>query len=272
MTEFFSAPASTNFRSSIKRVSPPWLQGPQGYRVTYSLGFQLDFLAEWLRLGVLARMPHYTPTDGLPAIGYDRKMLRGFREGDAGYSDRLSSAFPTWRLAGNARTLLGELAAYFAPSAPRLRYVVPGRESDGTTFADWWTLEGGTYSYHRQTPSNWDWDSATGVDHTGRFWLIVYRNEGFTPWYWGDGHYWGGGQSWGYEESFTENFGADARRFVFQWKAAGSQAWLSGGIIVTGDQSLWSPTGSGASYPNGTWNLASNRTVGPFYLDGVLNQ
>lgn len=270
MTQFTAPPRSTKFRASIKRVSPPWLQGPSGYRVMYTLGFQIDFLAEWLRHGIIARMPHHTPTDGLPAIGSDRKMLRGFREGDAGYADRLAGAFPTWRLAGNARTVLSQMAAYFAPDPPKMRIVTPGLMPDGvTTFADWWTLENGTFSFHRQSPSNWDWDSIAGVEHRGRFWLIIYRNEGFTPWYWGDGHYWGGGQSWGYEESFTENFGADARRFIFQWKAAGSHAWRSGGIIVTGDQSLWDPSGTGPTYPSGGWAQPSMRYVGPFYLDGV---
>jgi hypothetical protein len=273
VTDFISPAASTNFRASVKKISPPWLQGPEGYRLLYSIAFQLDFIAEYLRLGVLERMPGQCTEQALPAIGADRKMLRGFREGNAGYASRLSTAFETWRLAGNARTLLTELAAYFAPSPPKIRIVTPGRQQDSTEFTDWWTLDNGVFSYHRQTPANWDWDSTDGISHRGRFWIIVYNNEGFTPWYWGDGHFWGGGQSWGYEEEFTENFAADARRFIFQWKAAGSQAWRSGGIIVTDDQALWDPSGSDpAIYPNGTWQQPSNRYVGPFYLDGVLNQ
>lgn len=270
MTTFTAPPAATNFRASIKEIAPPWLQGEQGYRFLYTCGIQLDAISEYLRFGVLQRFPGYCRPEALRHIGADRKILRGFRETDAAYAPRLRSAFPTWKFAGNARTLLGQIAAYFSPNSPKLRYVVNGRDRDGSTFADWWTLSGGAYSYHRQSPTNWDWDSSVaGVNTRGRFWVIVYNAEGFTPWYWGDGHYWGGGQSWGYEESFTENFAADARRFVFQWKAAGSHAWRSGGLIVTSDQTLWDPSGSGATYPNGTWNDPSNRLVGPFYLDGI---
>lgn len=259
-----------NFRGSIKTISPPWLQGEQGYRFMYTFGIQLDAISEYLRMGVLQRFPEHCRSEALRHIGADRQILRGFRESDTAYRPRLKGAFLTWKFAGNARTLLAQIAAYFSPSAPKIRYVVQGRDRDNILFADWWTLDGGVYSYHRQKPSNWTWDNpAGGTNQRGRFWIIIYNADDFTPWYWGDGHYWGGGQSWGYEESFTENFAVDARRFVFQWKAAGSHAWSSGGLIVTSNQSLWDPAGTGATYPNGTWNNPSNRVVGPFYLDGV---
>ncbi len=240
-----------------------------GYRFTYStVGVPLDALAEYLRIGVRQRFPGVTQSAALRYIGADRKMLRGFRESDTAYADRLIGAFPTWRFAGNAQTLLRQLEAYFSPTPPVMRYVVNGVDSNGNSFADWWTLQNGAFSHTRTTPSNWNWDNQTGVI---RFWVIFYRNEGFTPWFWGDGHSWGGGQSWGYEEEFTENFAYDARAFISQWKAAGSHAWQSGGLIVTGDMSLFDPSGSGANYPNGTWDTYTNRAGIPttFYLDGI---
>jgi hypothetical protein len=267
------------FRALVRTLSPPYLAGDTGYRWTYSaIGIPLDMMGEYLRLGVLQGFPDYARSDALRFIGTDRKMLRGFREDDLAYAPRLRTARQTWKLAGNAPTLLRELAAYFSPSPPVIRYVVNGYTDSGAglaQFADWWTYANGTLSYHRQSPSNWDWDGTTDQI---RFWIIIYRNEGFTPWFWGDGHAWGGGQSWGYEEEFTENFASDARKFISQWKAAGSHCWHFGGIIVTGDASLFDPTGSGAGFPDGTWGNYFNRVGVPkarglpgtvFYLDGI---
>ena len=266
-------PQTSVFRGMVQTISPPWLAGTNGYKLTYSaIGVPLDALAEYLRLGVLQRFPGKCQSEALPYIGSDRKILRGFRESDAAYAPRLRHAFQTWRFAGNAPTLLTELAAYFSPTPPIIRYVVNGIDQNGTAFADWWTIDGGTLFYHRQSPSNWNWDNRV---HQVRFWIIIYRNEGFTPWYWGDGHVWGGGQSWGFEENFTQNFAYDAHNLVGQWKAAGSHMHASGGLIVTSDMTLFNPSGSGAGYPNGTWDVYANRvgaTSHPpsvFYLDGI---
>lgn len=259
------------FRSGVQALSPPFLANTWGYRFTYSaIGVVLDALAEYLRLGVLQRFPGKCQSEALPFIGADRKILRGFRESDGAYIPRLRHAHQTWRFAGNAQTLLTELAAYFSPTPPVIRYVVNGVDENGTQFADWWTLIDGTLSHHRQNPSNWNWDGQTGQI---RFWIIIYRNEGFTPWFWGDGHFWGGGQSWGFEEEFTENFAYDAHNLIAQWKAAGSHCWQLGGIIVTGDMTLFDPTGfvPAQGHPNGTWDTYANRAGIPttFYLDGV---
>ncbi len=270
-----SAPAQTSvFRGAVQKISPPWLQGTNGYKFTYSaIGIVLDALAEYLRIGVLQRFPGKAQSSALPFIGSDRQILRGFRESDDAYVPRLRHAFQTWKFAGNAQTLMSELAAYFSPTPPVIRYVVNGvYKSSGIKFADWWTLQDGTFTHTRTiegfTANNWNWDN--DFDQR-RFWIIIYRNEGFTPWFWGDGHYWDGGQSWGYEEEFTENFAVDARNFIQQWKAAGSHCWQLGGIIVTGDMTLFDPSGSGAGYPDGTWDVYANRAGIPttFYLDGI---
>jgi len=270
-------PATSVFRGSVQEFSPPWLAGDQGYRFTYSaIGIIFDCLAEYLRLGVIQRFPGKCQSEALRFIGADRKILRGFRESDEAYGPRLRHAFQTWKFAGNAPTLLTELAAYFSPNAPVIRYVVNGTNQNGRFFADWWTIQNGVLSYQRYLnpagagllSSNWNWDGQT--DQV-RFWIIIYRNEGFTPWFWGDGHFWGGGQSWGYEENFTENFAVDAHNLIAQWKAAGSHASRFGGVIVTGDTTLFDPSTNTPGHPNGTWGNYFNRAGIPstFYLDGV---
>lgn len=271
--EMIPVPAVSYFRAGVQALSPPWLADDDGYKFTYSaIGVPLDAMAEYTRLGVLQRFPSQAQSAALPFIGADLKIIRGFRESDDAYVPRLQHAIPTWRLAGNAQTLMTELAAYFSPNAPVIRYVVNGTFPSGFRFADWWTLQNGTFSHYRTTEgfgnNNWNWDNSPD---TIRFWVIIYRNEGFTPWFWGDGHFWGGGQSWGYEENFTDNFAVDARNIIGQWKAAGSHATQQGGLIITGDMSLFDPTGSGAGYPDGTWDDYANRAGIPttFYLDGI---
>jgi hypothetical protein len=269
--EMTEVPVTSPYRALVQEIAPPWLSDRDSYKFTYSaIGIIFDALAEYLRLGVLQRFPGVAQSSALPFIGSDRKMLRGFRESDAAYIPRLRGAFETWKFAGNAQTLLTELAAYFSPNAPVIRYVVNGDQA-GVPFTDWWTLQDGEFTHVRRQGTghnNWNWDGQVGQI---RFWIIIYRNEGFTPWFWGDGHFWGGGQSWGFEENFTENFAADARNIINQWKAAGSHCLFLGGIIVTGDTSLFDPNGNGANYPNGTWDVYSNRAGIPttFYLNGT---
>lgn len=260
------------YRAGVLEISPAWLADLDSYKITYSaIGIPFDTLAEYLRIGILQRFPGQAQSSALPFIGRDRKILRGFRESDEAYVPRLRHAFETWKFAGNAQTLLTELAAYFSPNPPVIRYVVNGVMADGTAFTDWWTLEDGEFSLVRRAGTginNWNWDGQIGQI---RFWVIIYRNEGFTPWFWGDGHYWGGGQSWGFEENFTENFAVDARNIINQWKAAGSHCLFLGGIIVTGDTSLFDPNGTGPDYPAGNWDVYSNRAGIPatFYLNGI---
>ncbi len=269
------APTSV-YRATVQEISPAWLAGDQGYRFTYSaIGIIFDTLAEYMRLGVIQRFPGVCQSEALPFIGADRKIIRGYRESDEAYAPRIRHAFATWKFAGNAPTLLEELAAYFSPNAPLIRYVVEGIDQNGARFADWWTLQSGTLTHYRYQNlagpfvSNWNWDNKSDQI---RFWVIIYRNEGFTPWFWGDGHFWGGGQSWGFEENFTDNFAVDARNIIRQWKAAGSHCAAFGGIIVTGDLTLFEPTGNGINnYPHGTWANYFNRAGIPstFYIDGV---
>ncbi|HTQ03029.1 MAG TPA: hypothetical protein VMI54_04205 [Polyangiaceae bacterium] len=276
-------PVGSSFREGVQKLSPPWLANENGYKFTYSaIGVPLDAQAEYLRLGKLQGFPGYAQPAALPFLGRDRRMLRGFREADAGFASRVIGAFQTWRLAGGAPNLLAQLADYFSPTPPVLRYVVNGIDNTGHNFTDWWTLNGGTLSQYRQQDSsswgtNWNWDNQVGQI---RFWIIVYRNQGFTPWFWGDGHTWGEQHlSWGFTEDFTQNFAYDVRNFIRQWKAAGSHCGtypgVPAGIIVTGDMTLFQPNGSGAGYPDGTWGRYSSRAgihdaVNPtFYLDGV---
>jgi hypothetical protein len=250
------APEFEPFRAAIKKLSPPWLSGKWGYRLNYTGGLMVDAIAEWLRVGIIQRMPVSCGSEAIPHIGRDRRIVRGRAETEAQYRERLRLALPTWKLAGNAPTLLKQLYAYLTPTAYRIRYVANGADAAGNHFADWWTIEGDEeLTYTRViSPNNWNWDNTW--DQV-RFWLIIYGPV-FTPWRWGEiadggsGLEWGQGQSWGFLEDGSVL--QDILTVVNQWKCAGSHAWGDGGLIVTTDDTfldLANPPGS--NMPDGTW-------------------
>lgn len=295
MPLFFASTTFGTFRQMGSDVSPPWLAGTTGTKFVYSLSIQLDGLAEYLRLGVLQRMPGHCQPEALPYIGADRHLLRGQQESDEAYTIRLQQAWQTWKAAGTPRAVLGQLAAYFSPVPPVLRYVTTGwDEGTGVTWADWWTLSNGVYTYQRVSPSNWDWD---GQHVVGRFWIIIYLPT-LTQTHYGDGHVYGGGQSYGFE-GVGEIIG-DIRSLIGTWKAAGSHAGTfdvscDAGIILAGESThraieygdgftygdghvygqedvvgLFDPNAPpGPPMPDGDWDDPANRNVDALYLSGI---
>lgn len=268
--KFSPKPYAGHFREGIMSLAPPWLSGKWGGRLLYSFGIQLDAIAEMLRMGVDQRFPLFCEAEALQYIGSDRVIRRGVTEPEDAYRERLTNAIPSWKKAGSALAILEQLGGYFAPTPPRIRYVVNGLDENGVRINDWWTLENGVYTYHRSDPANWDWD---GTYPPGRFWIIIYGGV-LTPWYWGDGHVWGGGQSWGFEGS--GEFIQDIRSLVGTWKAAGSHAGtfdagLDSGLIFTDDDTIFDPTAAPGSpgMPNGNWNDPLNRNPNALYLSGV---
>lgn len=261
----------TVFRDSIKNVCPTWLQGYWGYRFMYSIGIQLDAVAENLRQGVLARMPGYGTEDALPYVGNDRQILRGASESNEAFIVRLQTALTTWGTAGNAQAVISQLLGYVSPAVPRIRYVVEGLDDVGNPIADWVTVEDGSVSFYRASPSNWDWD---GGDPNWRFWIIIYPGF-FTVKTWNDGHFYNDGTSWGHTGPST--IASDMRALISKWKAAGSECVK---IIVAFDSSDFDPTASpGAPMPDGTWGRNSKnvggvqvpaRNTNALYLKGVL--
>lgn len=262
----------TVFRDSVKNVCPPWLQGYWGYRFMYSIGIQLDAVAETLRQGVLARMPGYGTADALPYLGNDKQILRGANESEESFIARLQAAWTTWGTAGNAISVIKSLLGYVSPNTPVIRYVTEGLDELGNPIADWVTIEDGSVTFYRASPSNWDWD---GGDPNWRFWIITYFTAGFTQKTWDDGHFYDDGTSWGCAEPST--VAEDIRSIVSKMKAAGSECV---NIIVSWNISDFDPTSApGAPMPDGTWGRLSRnvggtqvptRNTNALYFKGVL--
>ena len=158
----------TRLADMAAAIAPSWLRGPVGSRLLYALTAPLDAIVEWAFQGVKARFPLEAPPSAFPPLGRDRLLLRGPGEDEASYAARLVKWLEALRGKGNAWTLLDQLAAYFAPSPPRMRVV----QSNGTS-AVWYTREpDGTRSKLVATPTNFEWDGAGAAKRTRSFVII----------------------------------------------------------------------------------------------------
>lgn len=246
-----------SFRETLRNYVPPWLSDRPGktvgFRYLYSMVALLDAGAQFITEGMQARMPGAGTPTALPYIGRDRRIARGPLESDEAYAERLRRWRDTWKTAGNAISLLNNIAGFFAPSLPRLRLV--------THSGVWYTREpDGTISIYRALPNNWDWDGKAAL--WGRFWLIIYPTGGkpYTT-----GGKWGGGtRSWGdggtIGTSALPGDIASLREIIATWAGAHAQCvW----IIVAFDPASFNPRVSPGALgmPDGTWGPWS-KTLG----------
>lgn len=285
MTLFNPVETRAPLRAGAQAFSPPWLLGYNGARYVYSNALMWDTLAEYCRLGVLQRFPTVAEPGALGELGRDRKIWRGIVETDAHYAERLRTFKRTWKLAGNAPTLLRQLWEYMTPNATRIRYVVNGYDgaaSSGNQFTDWWTIDDDGLAFERVAPSNWDWDSAYGKNI--RFWLIVYRTDiqpavwGVPPYKWAEP-----GLYWAADPDSDRSWVIDTYNIVEAFKAAGSHMGTypvcGGGLIVADPSYVSAPWGAdgpfapsyapGYPMPDGDFQTPSNRPPGAIYMSGL---
>lgn len=287
--QYTETPTKTYRDIQVDDTIIPWMRGDVGARLLFAAGIQLDGLAEQFRLAQLQRYPEYCLPEALPHIGRDRVIFRGLSETDASYAARLTQARATWKLAGNAPTLLRQLWALLTPgTTTRIRYVANGYDGAagaGTQFADWWTIDGDGLTHLRVPATNWDWDGGTlGYGKQARFWIIIYRTDLEVPIWdvpppatWDTpGWYWDTGDS-------PRDWLIDTYNVVRTFRAAGSSLgpWgnTGGGLIVADPTATGSPWGAGGPFdptlapgypmPDGTFADPSNRPPGAVYLSGV---
>ena len=240
----------TRIADMAAAIAPPWLRGPVGSRLLYALTVPLDALADWAFQGVKARFPFEAPPSALGALGHDRRVRRGPAETDEAYAVRLARFLEDHRTEGNAWALLDQLAGYFSPTPPLMRFV----QSNGTS-AVWYTRQpDGARSRFVATPTNFDWDGA-GASKRSRGFVIIYLDATGNPYAdggtWGDGvRAWGDGGTWG-----TSAMPADVSGvlgLLEDWRAAHALfTWL----ILAFDPDSFDPTAVAGSLglPDGTW-------------------
>lgn len=232
---------AANFADSIRAIAPAWLKGPIADALLTGPGTVMNALATWAVAGVRARYPSTAPPDALGYIGNDRNLERGPAQTDDGYRVQLRRAFDTWRVAGNASTVLRQLAAYFTGVAsPPMRTV--------TDAAVWHE-----YSYITEQVTktidgtNWTWDGFTGT-RWWRGWVILDSTA--APWtidVWNNDALWGDGGTWGTSASYDEVI--SVLRIVAKWKPAHVHNVY---VIVTFDPSLLERTDASPPNPSGT--------------------
>jgi hypothetical protein len=261
-----------SFRDSIKLISPPWLAGRVTERIGYAVGLVLDATNDQIREGVRARMPGEGTPDALPFIGNDRQIDRGPRESADSYAARLREAFDTWRAAGSARAMLGQLRAYFLGTAspPPIRIV-----SDRSV---WHTIDNVTGIVTKYVPGsglrNWRWDafssslaSPPGSPRWWRAWVVIDSSSGpWEPWYLGDPNVsLGDGHTLGSTATVEEV--TSIRKIVRKWRPANAHLV---NVIVTFDAALFD-TGNapGAPMPDGDYDDYAARTLDAAFWEGA---
>lgn len=102
-------------RDMIRRISPPWLQLENAYRLTYTLGFIADSILDSGYAALRLKMPGAYDYSTLALIGQERKLRRGLTETDEGYALRLRRWWAAARGRGNPYELIQQLRAYNPP-------------------------------------------------------------------------------------------------------------------------------------------------------------
>lgn len=253
-------------RDSIAAIVPEWLDGFVAKRLMWSIGLVLD--ADWTLTeeGIKARMPGVGTPEALPYIGADRLIDKGPAESNESYAARLSSAFDTWRGAGNPYKLLEQLRSYFLPSPPALRVVSDNsiwHEIDPTT---------GDVTRTKVSPRNWVWDpfaaDLTDTPRWHRGWVIIDSSNGpWSQWMLGEpGVTLGDGHTLGSTATVDEV--ASVQRIVRRWKPQHVHAMH---VIVTFDPTLFRTINApGSPMPSGDYDQYDNRAPDAAYWEGAI--
>lgn len=257
----------TTFRTSIERISPPWLKKYLGYapRFMYTPALIIDGLLDGLTQGLKAKMPGIGTPTAFTYIGRDRGIVRGPSESEAGYAARAVAWLDTWRIAGSPFAIMDALAGYISPDTMVMRVV------DNT--GNWYTRAAdGTRSFYRASPNNWDWDSEP--TKWFRYWVIMYPDGVWEqPKAWGDPDLWTTGlwgepgEVWGVEGLSGANI-TDMRKLIRKWGPAGPYCV---NLILAFDNAMFDPTSApGAPMPSGNWDDPSNRDTDASYFEGSI--
>lgn len=242
------------FRDRIHEIArAPWFQKTWLYRLLYVFGVHCDALIESAVLAVKARFPTFAPSDALPALGRERGIRRGFAETDAQYRARLIRWLRTRRIKGGPWALMDQLAGYLTGYSCKIR-VVNSAGAWCTRNAD------GSREYYIASPTNWD------LGGRSDYFVIVYLDQG--PWdpqtTWGaTGLKWGAdGLTWG--TTATPEQVRTCKAIIQEMNPPHAKCrWL----VFAMDPDSFSPTGSGAGYPDSTWVYWKNRLATARYVE-----
>lgn len=238
------------------------MRGHWGERFLFSIGVQLDALADVVVQGIGARFPEGPPPkSGLPRtpealalIGRDRRIIRGFDEGDEAFIARLNRWLEDWPRAGSAYAVMDQVQGYLSGHSIKLRVI-------NNTGGAWRTVNAdGSKEYLRASPTNWDWSGEPAK--VSRNWLIIYVPS--TLWTEGpevgDPELWGGAIGTpGYTigSTATPNQLATLRAIIADFKGGHSKYEA---LVLAFDPASFDPTDAPGApgMPDGTWGSQTN--------------
>jgi hypothetical protein len=186
--------------------------------------------------GLRARWPSYGPTDALPYMFRDRRLVQGRDEPRAAANERLITFLDTHPTRGSPFALHNQIRAFLGVD-------VMVRTVD--TRGNWYTTAADGTKTTSLDQGNWEWDTVSSLSWS-RFWVIIYPDATDGPWTveddWGDATLWDGG-NWGAETGFgmtsTQGDVDGIRTIIRDWKPGGTTCeW----IIIAFDPASFDPS------------------------------
>lgn len=250
------------FQRFLSENVPWWLQDQYAGSFLEAIGLTLDDGVQTLITGLRQSNPLQAFVDNLPYIGADRGIRRYPTEPVQSYRARLQRWRQIRHYAGTHYGEMISLQPYFSPNAvPRLR--IFHQAGDGSCSTCHTLDPDGTYSVHRSTPSNWQWDP--NLFEWSRFWLVIYVNGvGSDAAKYDDGTKWDDGTVW--DGHLTIAQVGDIVAIVNDSKAAHSRLC---GVILAPDPNSFDPaaptttdSNGASSMPDGRWYQAADPVTG----------
>lgn len=166
------------YRDSFYALVPPWLATGNAEKYIYTLELMRDLLTEKANQAIKIRWPGQGDESQIPYLAFDRVLVQGPHEPNAGFLERIRIARQLWDESGSALAVLWALQAYMqgfqpgvAPTLPELTIVTA---QPGASITTWNQIYQGNALLADPTlstvPANFDWD---GADRPWRAWLVL---------------------------------------------------------------------------------------------------
>lgn len=230
----------------ITRVGPWFTKNKNIGTFLEATGITLDSAIQSLDQGLRLSQPLRCDVSAFPVLAKDRSMRIYPAEPEASKRLRLAQWKQLHRQRGTHQGEMRHSQPYFLPDTPIMRIV----HQDGAgASATWHTLGAdGTYTIHRATPSNWNYDGQTAK--WSRYWVITYAPSAILDVArWDDGGTYDGGEVY---DGLLTSAAQDLVSMILEWKSAHSR--MAAYILAT-DPASFNPAATAVTDPTGWTSL-----------------
>ena len=170
--------APYNFVDTWKSLAPEWLTEGDAEKYMFALQLCSDILLDKADQAAKIGIPGVGDPSNLPYLGEDRLLVQGTNESNASFTVRLQQSFATWKKAGSAQSILGQLQPLLLGMQPGVAATLPAMTIVGgnSAYAKWVTSYQGdavgqppTLTTTAGSIFNWD-----GANKPWRAWLVLY--------------------------------------------------------------------------------------------------